>query len=48
MHAKSLILAAPILLGAALPAAAQALVTGASSDEILNLARGYGSATLEK
>lgn len=47
MQAKSLILAGFSMLSLALPAVAQELVTGASVDEILNLARGHGSATLE-
>lgn len=47
MRVKSLILAGVSALCLALPASAQELVTGASVDEILNLARGHGSATLE-
>jgi hypothetical protein len=45
---KSLILSGAMLLGTTLGAQAQTIVDGASVDEILNIARGYGSATLEK
>lgn len=48
MRTLSVILAASALFSASIPASAQTLVTGSSIDEILNLARGYGSATVEK
>jgi Putative bacterial sensory transduction regulator len=49
MKLKSLILGALMAVGLAASAHAQDdLLTGANVDEILNIARGYGSATLEK
>jgi hypothetical protein len=45
---KPMLLGSAILLATALPAAAQdALVDGNQAEEILNIARGYGAATLE-
>lgn len=44
---KSLILGGAMLLGTTFAAQAQTMLDGASVDEILNIARGYGSATLE-
>jgi hypothetical protein len=45
---KSLILGGAIVLGTAFAAQAQTMIDGNSTDELLNIARGYGSATLEK
>lgn len=47
MHLKSLLLGAAMVGGFAASAQAQTVVDGASVDEILNIARGYGAATLE-
>ena len=44
---RSIILGGVMLLGTAFGAQAQATLDGSQVDEILNLARGYGSATLE-
>jgi len=44
---KSLILAGAVVLGTAFAAQTQAMIDGNSTDELLNIARGYGSATLE-
>lgn len=48
MHAKSVVLAGAFALTAALSAHAQTVIDGSQIDEILNIARGHGSATLEK
>lgn len=45
---RNLILACVLALGTALPAQAQTLIDGSQVDEILNIARGYGAATLDK
>lgn len=45
---KQIILGGAFVLGTALSAQAQAILDGSQVDEILNIARGYGSATLEK
>lgn len=45
---KSMILGGAMLLGTAFAAQAQTTLDGSQVDEILNIARGYGSATLEK
>jgi len=45
---KSMILGGAMLLGTAFAAQAQATLDGSNVDEILNIARGYGSANLEK
>lgn len=47
MNIKTLMLGGVFLALAAVPTLAQDLVDGNSVDEILNLARGYGSASLE-
>lgn len=47
MQLRTAILGLGLALGLAAPAAAQDIVDGASIDEILNIAKGYGSATLE-
>lgn len=47
MNARSLALGGALALSLALPAQAQTTIDGGQVDEILNLARGYGSATLE-
>ena len=47
MQLKSVILGGALAMGAALSAQAQTLVDGNQIDEILNIARGYGSATME-
>jgi len=44
MTFRSLIVGGALALALALPAQAQTLLTGADTDEILNAARGYGSA----
>lgn len=44
---RSMILGGVMLLGTAFSAQAQATLDGSQVDEILNLARGYGSANLE-
>jgi hypothetical protein len=44
---KSLILGGAMLLGTVVSAQAQAMIDGAQVDEILNIARGYGSASIE-
>jgi hypothetical protein len=44
---KSLILGGAMLLGTVISAQAQAMIDGAQVDEILNIARGYGSASIE-
>ena len=46
MQLKTLFLGVGLALGLAGPAAAQTIVDGSTIDEILNLAKGYGSATL--
>ncbi len=48
MHFKSLFLGAALALGVAFSAGAQELLDGTHVDEIVNIARGYGSATLGK
>ncbi len=47
MQVRSLILGSALVAGLAGGVQAQTIVDGASVDEILNLARGYGSASLE-
>jgi hypothetical protein len=44
---KQLILGGAFLAATAVSAQAQTIITGAEVDEILNIARGYGSASLE-
>jgi len=44
---KSLILGGAVVLASAVSAQAQTVVDGNAVDEILNVARGYGAATLE-
>lgn len=44
---KSVILGAAMLVGTAAAAHAQTIVDGSNPDEILNIARGYGSAAME-
>jgi hypothetical protein len=44
---RSLVLGGALLIGFAGSAQAQTIVDGAAVDEILNIARGYGSANLE-
>jgi len=46
MQLKSMILGAALALGLAGTAAAQDIIDGSMTDEILNIAKGYGSATL--
>ena len=46
MKLSSIIAAGALTLALAASAQAQTLITGADTDEILNAARGYGSATL--
>lgn len=46
MKFSSIIAAGALTLGLAASAHAQTLITGADADEILNAARGYGSATM--
>jgi Putative bacterial sensory transduction regulator len=48
MNFKALVLGGAMLLGAGVSAQAQTLFDGNSIDDILNLARGYGSASLEE
>jgi hypothetical protein len=48
MNLKSIVLGAVLALGFTVSAHAQDLLTGANVDEILNIARGYGSASLEE
>ena len=48
MHLKSFVVGGAFALSAALSAHAQTVIDGSQTDEILNIARGYGSATLEK
>lgn len=48
MNIKALVLGGALLAASAFPALAQTLVDGSAADELLNLARGYGSASLEK
>lgn len=45
---KHLVLAGIFVLGGALSAQAQTIIDGGQVDEIVNIARGYGSATLEQ
>lgn len=45
---RHLILACVVALGTTLPAQAQTLIDGSQVDEILNIARGYGAATLDQ
>lgn len=47
MNLKSFVLGGAFALGTALAAQAQTLVDGSQPEEILNVARGYGSATME-
>jgi hypothetical protein len=47
MRIKSLVLGGAIAFGLAAPVLAEDLIDGDSLDEITNIARGYGSATLE-
>ena len=47
MNLKTLVLGGAIALGTALAAQAQTVIDGSQPDEILNIARGYGSATME-
>jgi hypothetical protein len=46
MQLRTAILGVGLALGLAAPAAAQDIIDGASIDEILNIAKGYGSANL--
>lgn len=46
MKLASMITGAALVLAASVSAHAQGTITGADTDEILNIARGYGSATL--
>ena len=48
MQVKALSLGAGLTLGLTLGASAQELVDGARVDDIVNLAKGYGSATLDR
>lgn len=45
---RHIILACVVALGSILPAQAQTLIDGSQVDEILNIARGYGAATLDQ
>jgi hypothetical protein len=47
MNARSLVLGGTLALSAALSAQAQTTIDGSQVEEIINIARGYGSATLE-
>jgi hypothetical protein len=48
MHVRALILGAALCAGTAFSVQAQDIIDGSNVDEILNIARGYGAATLEK
>lgn len=48
MGFKAILAAGGFMLASVVPASAQATIDGNSIDEILNIARGYGSATLEQ
>lgn len=47
MQVRSLVLATALALGTVFSVQAQEVIDGSNVDEILNIARGYGSATLE-
>jgi len=47
MRFGTLVFSGALLLSSALSAQAQSMIDGSQVDEILNIARGYGSATLE-
>jgi hypothetical protein len=47
MHVTSWVLGGILVLGTAVSVQAQDLVDGSNTDEIANIARGYGSATLD-
>jgi hypothetical protein len=47
MNLKSLVLGSALVLCTSLSGQAQTVIDGSQVDEILNIARGYGSATLE-